>query len=84
MRYWPEQLTPDFPVQWLGHGEEARAALAEARQTPAGTFYASWQPPTDDEVAWACRKLHRVRNPVGLMLAQNLLSLRPQASCDRV
>ncbi len=28
--YWPLQLAPGFPFDWLGPSDEARAALAEA------------------------------------------------------
>ena len=73
MRYWPEQFAPEFSVGELGYSEEARTALAEWKEDLYANRFASVQPPTDADVALARRKLLRVHNPVGWMLADSLM-----------
>jgi hypothetical protein len=77
MRYWPAQLTPEFPVEWLGPSEEAHAELAEVGQHMSVKDLASSQPPTETDIGLCRRKLRRVHNPIGWMLIEYLFLAGP-------
>ncbi len=81
MKYWPIQLGPRFPVDCLGPSEEARRKLAERCEYLAAKEQQAWQPPTEAEIAVSRRKLQRVYNPIGWMLAAQLapMDIRPFA-----
>ncbi len=74
-RHWPQQLTPGFPFEWMGNSDDARRKLGEL---PDGLdefdedTFASMQPPTEADVLLCRKKLRRVRNPVGFVLAEYL------------
>ncbi len=73
LKYWPDQLAPVFPVDALGPSQEACAARAELAKDLAGHWdVASWQLPTESYLALCRRKLRRVRNPVGRMIAEQV------------
>jgi hypothetical protein len=74
MKYWPAQLTPNFSVEGLGLSKEARAELAKLGDCLDAKQLAFLQPPTESDIVLARRKLRRVPNPVGLMLAGCLLA----------
>jgi hypothetical protein len=73
MRYWPAQLKPSFGVNCLGDSDDARAKLAEYHECLGAKWLAASQPPTEADVAQFRRKLRRVRNPVGWLLAAELM-----------
>ncbi len=75
-RWWPEQLTPDFPFEWMGVTDHARGKLAELSEDIEDfdeKVFASMQPPTDADVATCRDRLRRVANPVGLILVAHLM-----------
>jgi hypothetical protein len=77
LNWWPSQLTPWFPVDWLGDGavrlleEWAAEGIDTERER-------HWLPPTDAQLALARERLSRIHNPVGILMAQTYgLTLEP-------
>jgi hypothetical protein len=60
-RYWPEELTPDFPYESYDFTQPPDATSAEPS-------------PTNDEILAAREKLREVANPIGLLLVDHILS----------
>jgi hypothetical protein len=75
-RWWPQQLTPGFPFQWMGVSDDARAKLAALPEDLEGfdeKTFASMQPPMEADVLLCRKRLRRVANPVGLILVERLM-----------
>lgn len=77
-RFWPKQLRPDFPFEWMGTSDDARGKLAALPEELEGfdeKTFASMQPPTEVDVLSCRRRLRRVANPVGLILVMHLMPI---------
>ena len=61
-RHWPEELTPGFPYESFDHAE------------PPGAMAIQREPATDEEILAARDRLGAVANPIGLLLAEHILS----------
>jgi hypothetical protein len=66
-RFWPVELTPGFPYGATGRGNFA----ADAEQTAASALGAR-QLLTERRRAAAQRRLHKIPNPIGLILVEHL------------
>jgi hypothetical protein len=68
-RFWPAALTPGFPYESAGRGslepgaDDLAASISTARQLV-----------TEATLAVARRKLRRIANPIGLVLAEHLMA----------
>ena len=71
---WPSQLRPSFPYEFLGRSEAAQRRLAELGEHLASDQWAKMQPPTDEELRVARRRLRSTPNPLGVLVADALLA----------
>jgi hypothetical protein len=75
MKHWPDHLAPGFLIGLLGPSEAAAKERAKMEEVMAAAQLASLAPPTEADIAVCREELRRVKNPVGLIVARNLLSV---------
>ncbi|MGD0897131.1 MAG: hypothetical protein ABR915_04800 [Thermoguttaceae bacterium] len=68
-RFWPAPLTPGFPYESAG-----RSSLEPGPADLAASISMARQLLTETTLAAARRKLRRIANPIGLVLAEHLLA----------
>lgn len=74
-RLWPSQLTPSWPYECLGPSEDARRNLAELRQHLSKHQWNQVQPPTDEQLDAARRRILLSPNALGVLVADALLTV---------
>lgn len=74
-RLWPSQLTASWPYECLGPGEDAQRHLAELREHLSKGQWNQAQPPTDEQLDAARRRILLTPNALGILAADALLTV---------
>jgi len=74
-RLWPIQLRPTFLYEFLGPSDDARVALTEIREHVTPRQWAGMQPPTDEQIEAARRRIRVTPNVLGVLMGEALLAI---------
>lgn len=73
-RLWPSQFTASWPYECLGPSEDAQRHLAELREYFSKEEWNQVQPPTDEQLDAARRRIHLSPNAFGTLVVDALLA----------
>ncbi len=73
-RLWPSQFTASWPYECLGPSEDAQQHLAELREHLSEAQWNRVQPPSDEQLDAARRRIHLSPNAFGTLVVDALLA----------